>query len=63
MMSFSFVIVNALTKINDGEAGKYHFHDSIPSKILIGYLMLILVLFYFGIAYTGNNSPWKKKTK
>lgn len=61
MMAFSYAIVNVLTKINDGSSDKYHFHDSFPSKILIGYLFVIMTIFYIGIGYTNDSRNWKKK--
>lgn len=63
MMGFSFVITNVLTKINDSSADKYHFHDSIPSLILIIFRIIILIIFVIGLLTSMNPLIWSKQTK
>ena len=63
MIGFSYTIVNVLTKINDSNPDKYHFHDSVPSIILMGFRGVIFIIFLFGILKTMNGLIWAKKVK
>ena len=49
MLGLVNVIMTMLNKIADGEHDKYHMYDTIPAYIMIGFRMVGLLVFLFGV--------------
>ena len=49
MLGLVNIIMTMLNKIADGDHDKYHMYDTIPAYIMIGFRLVGLLVFFFGV--------------
>lgn len=60
-MGFMNAMLTMLTKIQSGEHDRHHIFDNISGYVIIGYRLLILIVFIFGVINTYFQSRMRVK--
>lgn len=49
MLGFMNALLTMLTKIQSGEHDRHHIFDNVSGYVIIGYRLLLLIVFIFGV--------------